>query len=138
MRSLFKRKRPDDYLKSPWGGQIGTDLQKAGDTEARGIADHSTAKSTVAPGADSPWAQEDLVGLNLIAPGQPLNDRPKNGGLAFSLNNSSTGTEGQDNTATRSVFDVVTNVTKTVRGYSMWIYDQQGQYPNFATGGKPE
>jgi hypothetical protein len=62
----------------------------------------------------------------------------KNGGLAFSLNNGGTGSEGQDNTATASVFDVITNVTKTVRGYSLWIYDQQGQYPNFAAGGKPE
>ncbi|MBM3268762.1 MAG: type II secretion system protein [Candidatus Sericytochromatia bacterium] len=138
VRSLFKRKRPDDYLKSPWGGQIGTDLQQAGDAQARGIADHSKTKSTVAPGDNDPWTQEALEGMNTVATGKPLNKTSYNGGLAFSLNNASTGTEGQDNTATRSIFDVITNVTKTVRGYSLWIYDQQGQYPNFAAGGKPE
>ncbi len=135
-RALFKRKRPDDYLKSPWGGQIGTHLQQADDTAARGIADHSEKDRGTGDGAgtESPWGTTDVAGLNKVS-AEPLKVKEKNGGLAYSLNNDSTGTEGQDNTETKLLFDVVTNNTKEFRGYALWVYDQQGRYPNFSTGG---
>jgi len=150
VRALFKRKRPDDYLKSPWGGQIGVDLQSSTDavTSPRGVANNSAdttgedAKGTTA-GA-SAWASTDGAGGNVEGINKPqttsvpLKDINKSGGLSFTLNNAGAGTEGQNNTATASVYDVVTNVTKTVRGYNVWIYDQSGQYPNFVSGGRPD
>jgi hypothetical protein len=71
-----------------------------------------------------------------------LKDQPKSGGLSYSLNNSNPGADTnpdvQNNTETTSMWDVVTNVTKVVRGYAVWAYDQQGQYPNFVSGGKAQ
>ncbi len=168
VRSLFKRKRPDDYLKSPWGGQIGTDLQNENnETGTRGVANNSYAltgdtapaansvSKKVGGTADGPWAGQNancfstpgecntLSGINTVPAGSvPLKDQPKSGGLSFSLNNSNPGgntsADSQNNTETQSMWDAVTNVTKIVRGYSIWIYDQQGAYPNFVTGGKPQ
>jgi prepilin-type N-terminal cleavage/methylation domain-containing protein len=173
VRSLWKRKRPDDYLKSPWGGQLGTDLQESADAAAGGGADSggtrgvahnstSTGRSPVNKTAGSkytssasPWAgnNNDCVvnpgnqcgttaGINVLPNGNaPLKDQNKSGGLSYSLNDGGVGTAGadsQNNTETASIWDSVTNVTKVVRGYVVWAYDQQGQYPTFTAGGKPQ
>lgn len=155
VRSLFKRKRSDDYLKSPWGGQIGSHLQDPGDTGTRGIADNSTAKgsglgSTNDSSGASPWKGDNTnsleapasaaatLGVNKTPVGSvPLEDQPKSGGLSYSLNDigGGTGANIQNNTETEPIWDVVTNRTKIVRGYALWVYDQRGRYPNFASGG---
>lgn len=157
VRALFKRKRPDDYLKSPWGGQVGVILQNQADTGGtRGIADNSSKKGNSLADAPqgngnessqaSPWSSSTgdgltQAGLNVIPTGSvPKVDGDKMGGLSFSLNDAGAGNspDAQNNTATASVYDVVTNVTKTVRGYAVFVYDQSGKYPNFVSGGRPE
>lgn len=166
VRSLWKRKRPDDYLKSPWGGQLGSHLQNGDDAAGtRGVANNSTTvsaakgdKATIAESTSNaaPWKGDtsncfsdpndcnNKKGINIVPDGSvPLKDQPKSGGLSYSLNNAGGGSatnnpDFQNNTETQSMWDVVTNVTKIVRGYAVWVYDQQGQYPNFVTGGKPQ
>ncbi|MEM3074030.1 MAG: hypothetical protein QXK20_04745, partial [Nitrososphaerales archaeon] len=55
VRSLWKRKRPDDYLKSPWGGQLGSHLQNENDsTGTRGVANNSfSLTGDTSPAANS-------------------------------------------------------------------------------------
>lgn len=146
------RRRPDDYLESPWGGLVGIHLNQQDDSNGtRGIANSNaditlinTALAALSPRTlGSAWAGTNaqltnaVEGFNTTPIGsKPSKDLAKSGGLSFSLNNEGgdSGTELQDKTETESVWDTVTNVTTAVRGEAVWVFDTQVQYSNFVSG----
>jgi hypothetical protein len=88
-----------------------------------------SAETTKASPWDNAGNPGNVYGLNTI-PTAPLKDNNKLGGLSYSLNDGVT-------TTVTPVYGVTTDVTSEVKGYAVWVYDQQGQYPCYVFGGKP-
>jgi prepilin-type N-terminal cleavage/methylation domain-containing protein len=130
VNALWKRKRPDDWNKSPWGGLTGTtyvptDLVNGLGVLTTTVPGTATAANTLAniaaPGAIIVRPFDGVAAANVGAPGLV-------GGLAYDYDSA--------NAVWSYSSDVMTNRPATVKGYAVYICDQQGRYPNFVTGGK--
>ncbi len=127
VNALWIRKRPDDWNKSPWGGMIGNSYTAQG----AGVG------NWVAGGTVISWASSGSLPTHPATPaaaqqtGAALSGFV--GGLAYDYD---------DANATWSyggagiIGDIMTNQPVTVKGYAVYIANQQGQFPNFITGGK--
>jgi hypothetical protein len=144
VNALWKRKRPDDWNKSPWGGVIGNSYNPTatvGDSAAYGVNNNAgnvlaftntnwaasmpcgAACSGVTAGTAAPPTQtigsvaSSMIGnVNLV------------GGLFYDFDN--------NNQSYVYPIDIMTNQTSIVKGYACYVADQQGRYPNFIVGGR--
>lgn len=129
LNSLWARKRPDDWNKSPWGGVLGSKYRDQGG----GVAN---------------WPPSVIeVNFNASTSAMTSSNHPTSGsGAQLGANGTQTGGLVYDLDPTNAIWqygdavqvgDIMTNRTVTVKGYAVYICDQQGRYPNFITGGKP-
>lgn len=68
-----------------------------------------------------------LVGSNFEKVEAPITNASGSGTIEYRLSTSN---------STASIWDSQLENTKTVRGYSLWIYNGAGEGPHFVTGGK--
>jgi type II secretory pathway pseudopilin PulG len=128
---LLNRKRPDDWSKSPWGGQIGSHyLANSNNPNGMGVWTRTDVAVIDNQGGASMSAGSVAFGNALVSNLNPsTNTQPVySGGLLYS----------QD-TANSSVYswkDVLTNTTISWKGYVVSICDGVGRFPNFVAGGK--
>jgi type II secretory pathway pseudopilin PulG len=123
INALWQRKRPDDWNKSPWGGLVGSSFT------AGGVASAGTgvASQVVAGALTTAFDLGTTAG------------RPPDGTAATTAANS--GLAGglvcdvdPANTTWAYAQDLITNSAVEVRGYAIYICDQQGRFPKYVTG----
>ena len=129
VNTLWTRQRPDDWDKSPWGGVLGSDFY----TNGIGVTtDNASAAAgvTLASYASVPAAPvaANFVNTGLTMGAANTTSTPTNvGGLVY------------DNDPANGIYfypDLSTNATSSVKGYALYIENQQGEGPYFVTGGK--
>lgn len=108
--AAWTRNRPDDIGLSPWGGAAGD-----------GTADGSGTQAGV------------LVGTAL---GTGIADAAAAAGLTSANKVGAIEYRRSATNAAANVYDLQIEATKPVRGYALWIFNANGEGPNFVTGGK--
>jgi len=127
VQALWSRKRPDDWNKSPWGGLVGSSFTP---TTAYGVGSWSTATmSATTLGKAGILSAPQQTAAQAAAANAITNATPtESGALSYDYD---------DNNATFSYKqDIMTNTVRLVKGYAVFIADQQGRIPNFVTGGR--
>ncbi|MBM3268355.1 MAG: prepilin-type N-terminal cleavage/methylation domain-containing protein [Candidatus Sericytochromatia bacterium] len=124
----WKKKRPDDWNKSPWGGVIGTDF-KPGDADlGNGVANRTETDKFQFTG----FATHPASGS--AADAQKAPHPTMVGGMVYDYDQENkTWSYG----TAFSAGDLSTHGRKTVKGYAVYICDQTGAFPYFVSGGKP-
>lgn len=122
VNALWTRKRPDDWNKSPWGGLIGSSFTAA--AWNGGVVNNSngTAMNFSAAASTSAATHGNNVAANTTGVQGLV------GGLVYDY-------DGANGTWTYAA-DIMTNSSVAVKGYAVYICDQQGRFPNFVVGGK--
>lgn len=127
---LWQRKRPDDWNKSPWGGLVGASFTPNGVggvgswSSGTVLSTNMLGKIGVTAGAAVPGTFPAAVTAQAAS---------QVGALGYDYDNSNATWQYGPNNGSG---DIMTNATKVVKGYAVYIADQQGRFPNFITGGK--
>ena len=133
VNALWKRKRPDDWNKSPWGGLTGTAYAPTDPTAGNGVGNVQAANTIAFPAGT-------LATVAHLASGSAAASNPSAtlagfvGGLVYDYDGSNAAWS-YGNLA-GNTGDIMTNGRVTVKGYACYIADQQGRFPNFIVGGK--
>ncbi|MBU6429283.1 MAG: hypothetical protein KGR26_09755, partial [Cyanobacteria bacterium REEB65] len=132
--TLWTRKRPDDWNKSPWGGVIGASYNPTAAT-GTGVGTDAAGTTTLGTLATMPQyatttavAANEPTTANAGVTAYTTTDANYIGGLVYDYDSS--------NATFSFAEDLITNNPVMVRGYAVYIADQQGRMPNFTTGGK--
>jgi len=127
VQALWTRKRPDDWNKSPWGGLIGSAFSPSSLTGAGvGSWTAATTISSASLGAGGGATTAIPSSPAAVLTGTTINTFA--GALVYDYN--------RDNASWSYGGDIMTNTSVGVRGYGVFIADQQGRWPNFIAGGK--
>lgn len=124
VQGMWLRRRPDDFNKSPWGGQIGPTF-----APATGVVTVDALWAFQANGINAGGDAGPLTGT-FPETGMPESTALNNnlsGGLVYLYNGSNTLPFAKD---------LRTNQTITTRAMAIFVCDQQGRYPNFVVGGR--
>lgn len=120
LRTLWPRKRSDDWNLSPWGGLIGTATQVPTGDNATAVQNGIRLQ-----GAEGTFDATIIAGTQT----ETVAVDPALAGVITYIRSTAN--------ASGSIVDLVTNSRKEFKGYAVWIHNTQGQFPNFVAGPKP-